>query len=193
MILRVYPFLKDQVPAHCMDHRAGNGVVLITTKSGKGLKKMTVSFTSNVVFEKPYKFLNWQTKYGSGQFSAIPVELTGNPLNGSVWRIDPGKCRCEPLAVNSTRVTMRFNGIVQKMTTEIQLPTPLISHANNVKNFVQTGITATNGVSVAGNTEMINYRVSYANMTNKGIIPGSDLFRNTLNINSSLKVSNRCG
>jgi TonB-dependent SusC/RagA subfamily outer membrane receptor len=58
--------------------RAGNGVVLITTKSGKGLKKMTVSFTSNAVFEKPYKFLNWQTKYGSGQFSAIPVELTGN-------------------------------------------------------------------------------------------------------------------
>src|SRR5690606_38039491 len=36
-----------------------------------------------------------------------------------------------------------------------------------------------------------NYRVSYANMSNRGIIPNSDLYRNTLNINSSMKVSKK--
>ncbi|MCW3116522.1 MAG: TonB-dependent receptor plug [Chitinophagaceae bacterium] len=170
--------------------RAGNGVVLITTKTGKGLKKMTVSVTSNTVFEKPYKFLNWQTKYGSGQFSAIPAEFSGNPLTdpfGGLIQEDVGAT---------------FGGELDKGYTAVQwnsptdangdkVPLPLVSHGNNVKNFVQTGITATNGVSLAGNTEAINYRISYANMSNRGIIPNSDLYRNTLNINSSLKVTSK--
>jgi len=170
--------------------RAGNGVVLITTKSGRGLKKMTVSFSSNIVFEKPYKFLNWQNKYGSGQFSAIPADLSGNPLTdpfGGLIQEDVG-------ATFGGELDQGYMAVQWNSPTDAngdKVPLPLVSHPDNVKNFVQTGITATNGVSVAGNTELVNYRVSYANMTNKGIIPGADLFRNTLNINSSLKVSNR--
>ncbi len=170
--------------------RAGNGVVLITTKTGRGLKKMTVTVTSNTVFEKPYKFLNWQTQFGSGQFSAIPVELSGNPLTdpfGGLIQEDVGATFGGEL--DKGYKTVQWNSPTDANGNKI--PTPLVSHKNNVKNFVQTGITATNGVSLAGNTENINYRVSFANMSNKGIIPNSDLFRNTININSSLKVNSK--
>ncbi len=170
--------------------RAGNGVVLITTKTGKGLKKATVTFTSNTVFEKPYKFLKWQTQFGSGQFSAIPANISGNPLT------DPfgGLIQENVGATFGGELDKGYNAVQWNSPVDAngdKIATPLVSHANNVKNFVQTGITSTNGVSLAGNTEMINYRLSYANMTNRGIIPNSDLFRNTLNINSSLKVNSK--
>jgi two-component sensor histidine kinase len=70
-----------------------------------------------------------------------------------------------------------------------QIATPLLSHKNNVKNFVQTGITSTNGVTVSNSNDVLNYRLSYSNMVNKGIIPNSDLFKNALSLNTAVKIA----
>ncbi len=181
--------LKGPSAAALYGSRAGNGVVLITTKSGRGLNKLTVSVTSSTVFDMPYKFLNWQDKFGSGLFSAIPVELTGNiltdPFGGLIdesagpygGELDQGYTAVQwnsPLDANGNRI-----------------PLPLVSHPDNVKNFVQTGLTSNNSISIANSSDAINYRLSYSSMTNKGIIPNSDLFRNTLDMNSSVKVNNK--
>ncbi len=182
--------LKGPSAAALYGSRAGNGVVLITTKSGKGLKKVTVSVTSSTVFEKPYKFLNWQTKYGSGQFSAIPSSLTGNPLtdpfNGLIQEDGSATAGGE---LDKGYTAVQWNSPTDSNGNKVALP--LVSHPNNVKNFVQTGITTTNGISLGGNSDRMDYRLSYANMTNRGIIPNADLYRNTLNFNSTLKVSSR--
>ena len=45
-----------------------------------GSLPMTVTVTSNNVVDNPYKFLKFQTKFGPGQFSAIPVSASGNLL-----------------------------------------------------------------------------------------------------------------
>ncbi len=71
------------------------------------------------------------------------------------------------------------------------IPTELVSHPNNVRNFVQTGITTTNGVSISNNTDKMTYRLSYSNMQNRGIIPNSDLMRNSLSLNSSLRLTEK--
>src|SRR5690606_4934783 len=68
------------------------------------------------------------------------------------------------------------------------IPTELKSYPDNIKNFVQTGLTSTNGLSLSNRSENLDYRFSYSNMANKGIIPNSDLFRNTLNINSTMRL-----
>ena len=70
----------------------------------------------------------------------------------------------------------------------VQVPTELVSHPDNVANFVQTGITTTNGVSISDNNDVMNYRLGFTNMSNKGIIPNSDLFRNNLNASTDIKV-----
>lgn len=189
--------LKGPSAAALYGSRAGNGVVLITTKSGKGVRKLTVNFVSNTVFDKPYKFLNWQTKYASGIFPAIPVSVSGNlltdPLGVSDPRFNPDYLIIdESGGAGGPELDKGYSAIQWNSPLDEngnQIPIPLVSYKNNVKNFVQTGITTTNGVSVANNTESINYRISLSNMRNRGIIPNSDLFRNTLNINSSLKVS----
>ena len=182
--------LKGPSAAALYGSRAGNGVVLITTKSGAKSKKMTVSVTSNTVFDQPFKYLKWQTKFGPGQFSAIPVSITNNPLSNAF-----GKLIQEEIGAT-------YGAELDKGYSEVQwnspldangkkVATPLISYKDNVKNFVQTGITTSNGVSIANSSDTYSYRLSYSNMQNRGIIPNSDLFRNTLNLNTSLKVNKK--
>jgi len=182
--------LKGPSAAALYGSRAGNGVVLITTKSGSKSKKMTVSVFSNTVFDEPFKYLKWQTKFGPGQFSAIPVSITKNPLSNAF-----GKLIQEEIGAT-------YGAELDKGYSEVQwnspldangkrVPTPLVSHKNNVANFVQTGITSTNGVSFANASDTYSYRMSYSNMQNRGIIPNSDLFRNTFNLNTSLKINRR--
>ncbi|WP_138992222.1 SusC/RagA family TonB-linked outer membrane protein [Larkinella sp. C7] len=182
--------LKGPSAAALYGTRAGNGVVLITTKNGSKVKKLTVTITSNTVFDQPYKFLKWQTSFGSGQYSAIPVSISKNPLTNPF-----GKLIQEEIGAT-------YGAALDKGYEEVQwnspldangkpIPMPLVSHKNNVKNFVQTGITTTNGISIANSTDQITYRISYSNMQNRGIIPNSDLFKNTLNFSSSLKLSEK--
>lgn len=189
--------LKGPSAAALYGSRAGNGVVLITTKSGKGLKKTTVNFISNTVFEKPYKFLKWQSKYGSGIFPAIPVSISGNlftdPLGAQDPRFNPDYLILDESGgvggpeLDRGYKAIQWNSPLDEKGNPIAIP--LVSYPNNAKNFVQTGITATNGVSVASSNENINYRLSLSDMRNKGIIPNADLFRNTVDFNAALKIT----
>jgi TonB-linked SusC/RagA family outer membrane protein len=180
--------LKGPSAAALYGSRAGNGVVLITTKSGKGLNRMTININSSTVFDKPYRFLDWQTKYGSGQFSAIPIELSGNiltdPFGGLIQENVNGTGGGE---LDRGYFAVQWNSPLDEKGKKV--PLPLVSHPNNMRDFVQTGITSTNGISLANSSDMMNYRLSYSNMQNKGIVPGSDLFRNTFDLGASLKVN----
>ena len=180
--------LKGPSAAALYGSRAGNGVVIITTKNGSGVNRLTVSVSSSTVFDIPYKYLKWQTKFGSGPFSAIPVSLTGNILTdpfGSL--IDESSHATQGGELDKGYTAVQWNSPLDENGKPI--PLPLVSHPDNIQNFLQTGITSQNSVSVANNTESINYRISYSNMRNRGLIPNSDLFRNTLDINSSLKIN----
>lgn len=179
--------LKGPSAAALYGSRAGNGVVIITTKSGQGVNKMTVNVNSNTVFDRPYRYLKWQSKFGPGLFSAIPADISGNPLTNPLGNlIDESALSLFGAELDKGYLAPQWSSPLDESGKRI--PTPLVSYPDNVRNFVQTGITTTNGISVANSSANYNYRVSYANMSNKGIIPNSDLFRNTFNINSSMKV-----
>ncbi|MCB0853830.1 MAG: TonB-dependent receptor plug domain-containing protein, partial [Bacteroidetes bacterium] len=64
--------LKGPSAAALYGSRAGNGVVLITTKSGREIKGTKVSFTSNTVFDQPFRFFDVQTQFAPGFFSFTP-------------------------------------------------------------------------------------------------------------------------
>lgn len=182
--------LKGPSAAALYGSRAGNGVVLITTKGAGKVKKFTVSVTSNTVFDRPYRFLKWQTRYGSGQFSAIPTSVSNNPLTnpfgGLIQENVEGTMGAE---LDKGYKEVQWNSPIGPDGKRVALP--LVSHGNNIEKFVQTGVTTTNGVSIANNTDLASFRISYSNMQNKGIIPGTDLFKNTLNLNLSSKLSNK--
>jgi TonB-linked SusC/RagA family outer membrane protein len=177
--------LKGPSAAALYGSRAGNGVVLITTKSGKKNKGIQVDITSNTVFDKPYKFFAVTKKFANGYFSFTPEDLPpGQPL-----RVNPSEAAGCGIQLDKEYFAVQWNSPVD--ANGVQIPTELVSHPNNVANFVQTGITTTNGVSVSNNNDVMNYRLGFTNMSNKGIVPNSDLFRNNLNASTSLKVNNK--
>lgn len=178
--------LKGPSAAALYGSRAGNGVVLITTKSGKNAKRLTVSASTNTVFDMPYKYLDMHHKFASGY---LPFTPTSNPYPGGVLQIDE-----ESVGGVGPELDKGYNAIQWDSPLDANgdpIPTPLVSHKDNVKNFVNTGVTSTNDISIANSSELINYRLAFSNMSSKGIIPNSDLFRNALSLNSSVKLHSK--
>lgn len=176
--------LKGPSAAALYGSRAGNGVVIITTKNGSKAQKVTVNVTSNTVFDIPYKYLDMHTKFASGY---LPFTPDKNPYPDGILQVDETSVGGVGPELDKGYNAIQWNSPLDASGNPI--PTPLISHKDNIKNFVQTGITTTNGVSIANSNDMLNYRLSYSNMTNRGIIPNSDLFKNALSLNTSVKVA----
>lgn len=82
--------LKDATSASVYGSRAANGVILITTKSGRGQKKTTINFTTNLALETPTKGYQFMADYPRAltlhQRRAAVNTLPGNQLfkNGTV-------------------------------------------------------------------------------------------------------------
>jgi TonB-dependent SusC/RagA subfamily outer membrane receptor len=55
--------LKDAAAASVYGSRGANGVVLITTKSGKGLKKTVINYNGSYAISKPTNTLNFMADY----------------------------------------------------------------------------------------------------------------------------------
>jgi len=174
--------LKGPSAAALYGTRAGNGVVLITTKTAKDKEGIKISVTSNTVFDIPAKFLNVQSQFSSGFFSFTPQDVGGGILpninasdgTGAGPENDRGYWAVQwdaPLDANG-----------------VPIPTEVVSYPNNVRNFVNTGFTTTNSVAVSNSTEAINYRLGFTNMSNNGLIPNSDFFKNSYSLSASSKV-----
>jgi TonB-linked SusC/RagA family outer membrane protein len=178
--------LKGPSAAALYGSRAGNGVVLITTKTGAKSNKMTINVNSNTVFDNPFKYLNMHSKFATG---VLPFTPDNNPYPGGTLYIDEGSSGGVGPELDKGYKAVQWNSPSDAAGN--QIATDLKSYPDNVKNFVQTGITTTNGFSISNSTDAATYRISYSNMTNRGLIPGSDLFKNSIDLATSLKLTNK--
>ncbi|MFT4567669.1 MAG: TonB-linked SusC/RagA family outer membrane protein [Saprospiraceae bacterium] len=177
--------LKGPSAAALYGSRAGNGVVLITTKSGKNAKGVQVSLSSNTVLDKPFRFFGRQTQFAPGFFSFTPDDLPpGTPLV-----VNPAEAAGAGIELDKGYFAIQWDSPVD--ANGVQVPTELVSYPDNINNFVQTGITSTNTIAVSNNTDIMNYRIAYTNMGHRGIVPNSDLSRNNLSLASSIKASKK--
>jgi TonB-linked SusC/RagA family outer membrane protein len=166
--------LKGPSAAALYGSRAGNGVILITTKKGKKGEAMRVSFSTSNVFETPYRFLDLHYKYANGARTDLLDER-------SAYWVGP--------KLNAGNKAVQWNSPLDASGNGV--PTELRSYENNMKNFLETGITSTNALSVSGATEKAVYRLSYSNMLNKGMIPNTDLNRHSINISNSYNLTSK--
>jgi len=171
--------LKGPSAAALYGTRAGNGVILITTKSGKKGKGVGVTFSTNTVVEKPYKFMDiWTGKFANGY---RPDPNTTVIDETSIGGVGPA------LDVGNTAIQWPYTA--EELSSGIPVAKPLVSKGmDNAKNFFETAITSTNTISLQNSSDKLDYRLSYTNMQHKGFIPNSDLHRNNLSLNTSYKI-----
>lgn len=128
--------LKGPSAAALYGTRAGNGVVIITTKSGSKGKGMGVSFSTSNVFEQPTRLLDFHYQYANGNREGVFND-------GSAYWGGP--------QLDVGNLAQQWNSPVDENGNVI--PTELKSYPNAMKDFLQTGITSNNNIAISG--EMI--------------------------------------
>jgi len=184
--------LKGPAAAALYGSRAANGAILITTKSGKGKKGLGVTINSNTTFDSPLVMPQWQDKYGqgnNGQFTFVNGAGAGNADGvDESWGPELDKGLNIPQFDSPRNIPGFRGGDLNAPAGSTINATPWVSQKDNINNFFQTGVTLANNVSIAGDNEKANVRFSWTNLDQKGIVPNTDLKRNTLALNSGINI-----
>jgi TonB-linked SusC/RagA family outer membrane protein len=167
--------------------RATNGVILITTKSGKRsetVKGYGVSFNSSVGFEVVNKLPKLQKLYGGG-FEFEEVEI-----NGKIW-LYPDYFTDESWGpkYEGQEILSWYDLAKWEAGGKEGDPTTSkwVSPANDIDAFFETGVSFTNNVAVTQANDFSSVRISYTNNDLKGYLPNSSLQKNVFNLAASTK------
>ncbi|MEK6478138.1 SusC/RagA family TonB-linked outer membrane protein [Catalinimonas sp. 4WD22] len=176
--------LKGPNAAALYGSRAANGVIIITTKSGKGAKGIGVSINSTTSFENPLRLPKWQDQYGQGNRGQFAfVDGSGSGIADGVDESWGPRLEGQLIPqFDSPRDVAGFRGGDIDVAPEGSTITPTSWTANpdNINDFFETGVTLTNNVAVSGGNKDGNFRLSYTNLDQTGMLPNTDLRRNTM-------------
>ncbi|RTE53901.1 SusC/RagA family TonB-linked outer membrane protein [Arenibacter aquaticus] len=202
--------LKGGNAAALYGSRGANGVILITTKSGKG-KGFSVSVENSTTFSNPFLLPDYQNEYGQGGGQQFWYEdgLNGGKNDGVdesfgprldyvvqaediapggklYWAIEAGF----PQTPGEILTLPQFNSPVDPVTGE-RTPTPWVSNPDNIKNFYDTGITRVTNVSLTNGGEWGNMRLSITNSDQTGMVPNTDQVKNTINFSGKANLTDK--
>ncbi|RIV23387.1 SusC/RagA family TonB-linked outer membrane protein [Fibrisoma montanum] len=165
--------LKGPNAAALYGSRAANGVILITTKSGKNKKGVGVSVNSTTSFESVLRLPDYQNEYGQGRGDQYNI---GD--GGRSWgpRLD-GRMIAVPV---NTEWPPRNGEMV-----------PWVPYPDNVKEFYEVGRTLTNNIALTAGNDNGNFRLSYTNLNQTGIVPNTDQQRHTASITGKYALTNK--
>lgn len=178
--------LKGASAAALYGQRAGNGVILITTKSGQSRKGLGVTISSSTVFDIPVQFLDTHRRFAT---STRPFTEDNFPNNEyGALLINEGSSAWAGPALDQGVKAIHWPYTAQELESGVPVARELRSY-NNAKNFFQTAMTTSNNISIQDSNEKLNYRLSYSNMRNEGFVPNTDLRKNSINLNSGFNVT----
>ncbi len=184
--------LKGQAASALYGMRASNGVIVITTKSGKGARKgkPEITFNTNFALEAISKKPELQTKYAQGSADAY------NPNASTSWGPLISELPKDPAyggdTNNSyTQADGMHSGqyyVLQRAKAGLD---PWVTPAvyNNVDDFFRNGTTWTNNLNISQGFDKGNYAFSIGNMTSEGIVPSAAYNRYTVKMSAEAALS----
>ncbi|MEA3503913.1 MAG: SusC/RagA family TonB-linked outer membrane protein [Bacteroidota bacterium] len=170
--------LKGASASALYGSRASNGVVMITTKKGTSRKGIGIAISSLTSFQNAYILNEFQNSYGAGR----------NGRFEGPWNIEnniPVYNASSPAAYGSWGPKMEGQTIIDWDGKEKQfLPQP-----DNYADYFQTGVVTNNTIAISGGDKKSTYRLSFMNLTNKDIIPNTDLTKNNISMRVASEIS----
>jgi len=189
--------------------RAGNGVILITTKSGKGKNGVQINYDGEYTFDHVMNLPKYQNKYGQGYTgSEYDYNYGGYYDDNKVFHAYKDESSNYADFVN--KYCYSFNGTDNaadeswgpRLDAGLKIPqfdspigsdgkrtaTDWISHPDNVKSFFQTGYTMNHVISLTSNTEKSTTRASLGYRDQTGYIPNTDQSRYSAQLNTKMSL-----
>ena len=160
--------LKGAAATALYGSRAANGVILITTKSGKKQNGIGIEYNGGLQWESVLRLPQFQNDFGMGWYGNKTDDENGS------WgpKFDGSMLRYGSIYDNS-----------QKMKSYVAMK-------NNMKDYFDTGFRYNNSVSFSNATDVTTFYVSLSQIHDDGIIPSNadSYTKYTFSANASQKV-----
>lgn len=199
--------LKGAAATALYGSRGQNGIVYITTKTGKGAGNLTVNYDLNFQFDQVSVLPKYQNMYGGGNSDTF-TKLYANEYpdafgpNGGTYNDQDGKGSYDLIPdyamdeswgprLDGRNVRHYWSWDKDKNNPDFGKSAPWSPHPNNVKDFFRTGVTMSNNVSVASGSEKGSIRISLGQTSQNFVYPGSHLDRVFAGLNTVYNFTDR--
>ena len=186
--------LKGGPAAALYGNRAINGVILITTKSGKKGKGQVV-VNSGLSFESVNVTPNVQKKYGGGAGNPNtlgPGSFNSQTIGGTDFQlVDYATDESWGPQYDPNTSVLHWDAFDPEFAGDFLNPRPWVYPENDQEDFFRTGVTLNNSVSFSNGDDNSQYRASISNIQAEGIVPNSNLDKTTVNFNGTTKVGDK--
>lgn len=177
--------LKGQAASAIYGIRASNGVIIITTKSGKGkpIGRPSIAFTNYTSFETISRVPEFQKTYAAGDYGVFAsitanawgpkiVDLPNDPVVGGNSQGHPGMYYVKQLDQAGLDPWVKPQAY------------------NNYKDFFLVGSTVNTSFSISQTNEKGNITFGIGNTTQKGIVPSTGMKRWNAKVAGETKLGN---
>ncbi len=205
--------LKGAAATALYGSRAANGVIMITTKKGKASSSMakkhagvTFSTSASIGFVDRSTFIRYQSDYGAGygQYyygpgdywyeryinadNTITVDPTYAGQPTTQWVVTSEDASYG--APFEGQLVYQWDAVDPESPNYLKA-TPYVNAANDPVTFFEKPLTFVNTLSIENAFKGGNYRISYTNFTQNGLLPNSKLEKNNVMLNGTWNVNDR--
>ncbi|HEX2535776.1 MAG TPA: SusC/RagA family TonB-linked outer membrane protein [Chitinophagaceae bacterium] len=181
--------LKGASAAALYGAEAINGVVLITTKSGRGRKGLNVDFNANYSQDRVAYLPRYQNVRGPGIHRFL--SNGGQEEDGFVYQDLDGDGVKETRGVGGFSInfgprfdgkpTLAWDGVIR----------PYVAQEDNYAGLFQTAHNSNINVAVSQGSENGNIRFSLTRQQNQGVSLGAENTKNIANLNSTFRLGTK--
>jgi TonB-linked SusC/RagA family outer membrane protein len=161
--------LKGPAASALYGARAGNGAIIYTTKKGRNQRGIGVTVSYRLELSQVNKLPKLQSDYAQG--------------SGGVYQTaDAGPD--QRLGTDDDVAAGTPNSWGPKISGD-----PTLQAYDNPGNFFKTAVSHTTNVALAGGNDKANFRISFGNLIQNGIVPNTDYKRNTIRLTADANMT----
>ncbi|MDR0542143.1 MAG: SusC/RagA family TonB-linked outer membrane protein [Dysgonamonadaceae bacterium] len=168
--------LKGPNAAALYGSRAAHGVILITTKKGKSQKGLGINANAGWTFATVATLPEFQNEFGQGAEGKFSyVDGKGGGVNDGVdesWG-------------------PRLDGRLIPQFHSSGVAVPWVAHADNVRDFFETGVTQDYGISISNAGDKYNYRLGTNYQKQTSTLPNTEIKKTNFIFSGDYQLNDR--
>lgn len=175
--------------------RAGNGVILITTKSGKSANGVSISYDGHFTVDRISTLPKLQNSYGQGyNGSEYHWNKLGSGMSYQEYSEKYGFNWVDGVNGVNDGIDESWGprldaGLKLKQFDSNGVATDWRSRPDNIKDFFRTGYSMNHTVSVTAQSDKATTRASLSYRDHQGTVPNTDQKRYSGQINTDVKLN----
>lgn len=195
--------LKGAAASALYGERGSDGVILIVTKNGRGKQDGSWGVTLNsgitAGFIDRSTFPKYQTRYGAGYGHTYGNDTNGDGAPDEYFNYDTTTGQLQVPFTEDASYGAEFNPALLVRQWDSYNPgsptygkaTPWQAAKNGPIKFFETPVTYVNTISLEKGNKNSNVSLSYTNMLSNGLLPNSDLRKNSLSAKFNYDFSDK--